>query len=84
MSTYKTVVMDNMVATETSTMVEAVGPITSEIERQAAAGYDFVDMYNVPVLVKVGCFKSYINALTGKSRGDYYVYVLTLVFKKSI
>ncbi len=73
MTKYKTVALESMlVGKKKQTANEVIAPVSQAIQREAAGGWKFVNMYDMPILVTPGC----IGKLLGKPGDVVYYYMM--------
>lgn len=73
MTRYKTVAFDSiLVASKKQTANDVIAPVAQAIQKEAAGGWKFVNMYDMPILVKPGCF----GKLIGKTGDVVYYYMM--------
>ncbi len=70
---YKTVALDSMlVGKKKQTANEIMAPVAQVIQKEAAGGWKFENMYDMPILIKPGCF----GKLFGKPGDIIYYYMM--------
>lgn len=73
MTRYKTVALDSMlVAGKKQSANEVIAPVAQIIQREAAGGWKFVNMYDMPIMVKPGC----LGKLLGNAGDVVYYYMM--------
>lgn len=75
---YKTVALNKLSGKEGTKANNAIAPVAKAIENETVGGWEFVNMYQMPIEVKLGCVKSLLNR--SSNGGNDYFYML--VFKK--
>ena len=73
---YKTVALGHLEGKSGQDANKVLGPVAKKIQEEAVGGWEFLNMYNMPIWVKPGC----IAGLLGVSGGTDHFYML--VFKK--
>ncbi len=76
MTKYKTVALGHLEGKSGQKADKVLAPVALKIQDEAQGGWEFINMYNMPIWVKPGCLAS----LFGNKGGTDYYYML--VFKK--
>lgn len=76
MTKYKTVALGHLEGKTGQNADKVLAPVALKIQDEAQGGWEFINMYNMPIWVKPGCLAS----LFGNKGGTDYYYML--VFKK--
>lgn len=70
---YKTVALESMlVGKKKQSASEIIAPVAKVIQSEAAGGWKFVNMYDMPILRQPGCF----GKLLGKPGDVVYYYMM--------
>jgi len=73
---YKTIALDRVVGKPNQKLNKVINPVAETIKAEAAGGWEFVAITEVPVYVKPGC----IGSLLGQQ--GFYDYAMMIVYKK--
>ena len=75
---YKTIALNRLSGKEGTKANDAIAPVAKVIESETLGGWEFVNMYEMPIDVKLGCIKSILNRSNDGGKNFFYM----LVFKK--
>ena len=77
MAKYKTVTLGRLSGKDTDTPDSIISPVAKVIENEAAGGWTFVNLYDMPIYFeRTGCLAKFSN------QGGFTSYYYMLVFKK--
>ncbi len=76
MTRYKTVALNKLTGKPNQKAQDVLAPVAKAIEAEAVGGWEYVNMYDMPIFVQPGCLASLLGAK------GFYDYFYMIVFKK--